>query len=42
MLPIHVLIADDHAVVRIGLSALLETEPGHRVRCFLTEKEGAE
>ena len=28
MLPIHVLIADDHAVVRIGLSALLETEPG--------------
>ena len=24
---IHVLIADDHAVVRIGLSALLETEP---------------
>jgi len=25
---IHVLIADDHAVVRIGLSALLETEPG--------------
>ena len=25
---LHVLIADDHAVVRIGLSALLETEPG--------------
>lgn len=25
---IQVLIADDHAVVRIGLSALLETEPG--------------
>lgn len=29
--PITVLIADDHAVVRIGLRALIETEPGMRV-----------
>jgi two-component system, NarL family, response regulator LiaR len=26
--PIHVLIADDHAIVREGLRALIETEPG--------------
>ena len=25
-----------------NMPELLETEPGHRVRCFLTEKEGAE
>jgi two-component system, NarL family, response regulator LiaR len=29
--PITVLIADDHAVVRIGLRALIESEPGLRV-----------
>jgi NarL family two-component system response regulator LiaR len=29
--PITVLIADDHAVVRLGLRALIETEPGMRL-----------
>ena len=28
MKPIRILIADDHALVRMGLSALLETQPG--------------
>jgi len=38
---IHVLIADDHAVVRIGLSALLETEPGISVAGVAKDGEEA-
>jgi DNA-binding NarL/FixJ family response regulator len=29
--PIRVLIADDHAIVRLGLRALIATEPGLEV-----------
>jgi len=37
MRPVHILLADDHEVVRKGLRALLETQPGWKVIAEATD-----